>query len=79
MISLWKLREKKNVAQMPFEKNTPEVNVTKDTSSCFISQMFGKLEFRKSENAFICQIAIFTLFHHLNFSYILEMKQTDMS
>jgi len=55
-----------------------QVNVTKDTSSCFISQMFGKLEFRKSENAFICQIAIFTLFHHLNFSYILEMKQTDM-
>ena len=24
MISLWKLREKKNVAQMPFVKNTPE-------------------------------------------------------
>ena len=23
MISLWKLREKKNVAQMPFVKNTP--------------------------------------------------------
>ena len=25
MISLWKLREKKNVAQMPFVKNTPEM------------------------------------------------------
>ena len=24
MISLWKLREKKNVAHMPFVKNTPE-------------------------------------------------------
>ena len=24
MISLWKLREKKNVAQMPFVKNTPD-------------------------------------------------------
>jgi len=46
-----------------------QVNVTKDTSSCFISQMFGKLEFRKSENAFICQIAIFKLFHHLNLTF----------
>ena len=25
MISLWKLREKENVAQMPFVKNTPEM------------------------------------------------------
>ena len=25
MISLWKLREKKNVAQMPFVKNTPAI------------------------------------------------------
>ena len=25
MISLWKLREKKNVAQMPFVKNTPVI------------------------------------------------------
>ena len=28
MISLWKLREKKNVAQMPFVKNTPETLIT---------------------------------------------------
>ena len=26
MISLWKLREKKNVAQMPFVKNTPDLS-----------------------------------------------------
>ena len=33
MISLWKLREKKNVAQMPFVKNTPEVLVEASTQS----------------------------------------------
>ena len=35
---------------------------SRGTSVCFISQMFGKLNFRKGVNSIICQIAPFTFF-----------------
>ena len=53
-------------------------SLSKGTSICFISQMCGKLKFRKSVNAVICQIAAFTLFPNLSFPNISEMKQKDV-
>ena len=44
MISLWKLREKKNVAQMPFVKNTPallETQKSRQQPVFWSSQSYG--------------------------------------
>ena len=51
---------------------------SKGTSVCFISQMLGKIKFRKIENAIVCEIAAFTLFPNFSFLKIWEMKQRDI-
>ena len=45
MISLWKLREKKNVAQMPFVKNTPEFT-NPHSNSDSLEFIFGMSKFQ---------------------------------
>ena len=40
MISLWKLREKKNVAQMPFVKNTPELKGVSKLVKSLLTYLF---------------------------------------